>query len=27
MKLQKINPTQNKDGYGVICDLTQKPHR
>ena len=23
----KINPTQNGDGYGVICDRTQKPHR
>ena len=23
----KINLTQNRDGYGVICDRTQKPHR
>ena len=23
----KNNPTQNRDGYGVICDRTQKPHR
>ena len=23
----KINMTQSRDGYGVICDRTQKPHR